>query len=134
MEKLNFRDVAFAVNGSAAFEAVRYDRKGFDLIFMGKVLLSPHHAHTDPPTDLSMPICDGFQAISLIRSLEKMQIRATPPDIPLPKPAVIAALTGLASQRDQEAARAAGADHYLTKPLKFSRLKELLVEWGISVK
>ena len=36
MEKLNFRDVAFAENGSIAFDIVRYDKKGFDLIFMGK--------------------------------------------------------------------------------------------------
>jgi len=39
MEKLNFRDVAFAENGSQAFDLVRYDRKGFDVIFMGKHLL-----------------------------------------------------------------------------------------------
>jgi CheY-like chemotaxis protein len=56
------------------------------------------------------------------------------PNVPLPQPALIVALTGLASQRDQDAARAAGADHFFTKPLKLSRLRELLVEWGIGVK
>lgn len=39
MEKLNFRDVAFAENGSQAFDLVRYDKKGFDIIFMGTHLL-----------------------------------------------------------------------------------------------
>jgi len=84
-------------------------------------------------TDLSMPVCDGFQCTSLIRSLEKMQLKITPLHVPPPSPALIVALTGLASQRDHDAARAAGADHFLTKPLKLSRLRQLLVEWGITV-
>lgn len=60
-----------------------------------------------------------------------MQAKTTPLDAHLPPPALIVALTGLASQRDQDAARAAGADHFLAKPLKLSRLRELLADWGI---
>jgi len=60
-----------------------------------------------------------------------MQLKITSPNAPLPPSALIVALTGLASQRDQDAARAAGADHFLTKPLKLSRLRELLADWGI---
>ena len=79
-----------------------------------------------------MPVCDGFQAIALIRTLEKINLDISPPNLPPPKPALIVALTGLASQRDQDAAREAGADHYITKPMKLSLLKRLLAEWGIS--
>lgn len=76
-----------------------------------------------------MPICDGFQSTHLIRSLEKLQLKV--PGNNEVKPALIVALTSLASQRDQDAAKAAGIDHFLTKPLGFSKLKELMEEWGI---
>lgn len=79
-----------------------------------------------------MPVCDGFQAISLIRTLEKINLEISPPNVPPPKRALIVALTGLASQRDQDTARNAGADHYITKPMKLSKLKELLIEWKVS--
>jgi CheY-like chemotaxis protein len=78
-----------------------------------------------------MPICDGFECTSLIRTLEKMQLKITPPNTPLPARALLVALTGQGDQDAQDRAKAAGADHFLTKPLKLSRLKELLVEWGI---
>jgi CheY-like chemotaxis protein len=130
MDKLRFKDVTIAENGKVAFEVVRRRIEGFDLIFMGgsSPTLSPYPL-TIP--DLSMPICDGFQCSSLIRTLEKMQLKVTPPDTPPPKPALIVALTGLASESDQDAAMAVGIDHFLTKPLKLSRLKELMVEWGV---
>lgn len=78
-----------------------------------------------------MPVTDGFEAISLIRVLENMETKVTRRNVTPPTPAVIVALTGLAAQRDRDAAMAAGADHYVTKPLKFSALRELLVEWGV---
>jgi CheY-like chemotaxis protein len=76
-----------------------------------------------------MPICDSFECTSLIRTLEKMQL--TPPNTPLPARALLVALTGQGDQDAQDRAIAAGPDHFLTKPPKLSRLKELLVEWGI---
>ena len=130
MDKLGFKDVTIAENGKVAFEVVRRRVEGFDLIFMGESssTISPYPLTI---TDLSMPICDGFQCSSLIRTLEKMQLKVTPPDTPPSKPALIVALTGLASERDQNAATAVGMNYFLTKPLKLSRLKELMVEWGI---
>ena len=77
-----------------------------------------------------MPVCDGFEATSLIRSLEKLQRKVPTSGTPPEPPALIVAVTGLASQRDQDTAKAAGIDYFLTKPLKLSRLKELLIEWG----
>ena len=68
----------------------------------------------------------------MIRALEEIQLSVLPPNSPKPTPALIVAVTGLASQRDRDAAAAAGADHYCTKPLKLARLKELLNEWGIT--
>jgi CheY-like chemotaxis protein len=130
MDKLGFKDITIAENGKVAFEVVRRRVEGFDLIFMGESSPTLSHYPLTIP-DLSMPICDGFQCSSLIRTLEKMQLKVTPPDTPPPKPALIVALTGLASERDQDAATAVGMDHFLTKPLKLSRLKELMVEWGI---
>jgi CheY-like chemotaxis protein len=130
MDKLGFKDITIAENGKVAFEVVRRRVEGFDLIFMGESSSTLSHYPLTIP-DLSMPICDGFQCSSLIRTLEKMQLKVTPPDTPPPKPALIVALTGLASERDQDAATAVGMDHFLTKPLKLSRLKELMVEWGI---
>jgi CheY-like chemotaxis protein len=62
-----------------------------------------------------------------------MQLKAASKDGSPPKPSVIVALTGLAAQRDRDAAVAAGADHYVMKPLKFSTLKILLVEWGVPI-
>ena len=38
MEKLDFHDVICAEDGRAAFDAVRYDKDGFDLILMGELL------------------------------------------------------------------------------------------------
>ena len=141
MDKLGFKDVTCAENGSEAFEKARRRVEGFDIIFMGTPALTyPHHFHTLDisltfpfSTDLSMPICDGFQCTSLIRNLEQMQLQITAPGTVPPTPATIIALTGLASQRDQDAAKEVGMDHFLTKPLKLSRLRELLVEWGYIV-
>ncbi|KAG9247471.1 M4GK, histidine kinase-group I protein [Calycina marina] len=114
LEKLDFHDITSVVDGGVAYEAVRFDRKGFDLIFM----------------DLSMPVCDGFESISLIRSLERVQQKITPSTCAKPRVALIVALTGLASQRDRDAAKTAGSDHYLTKPLKLAKLKEVMTDWG----
>jgi CheY-like chemotaxis protein len=115
MDKLGFQDVACAENGSIAFETVRLRPERFDLIFM----------------DLSMPVCDGFESTSLIRSLEKLQSKIPTLEASGQKPALIVAVTGLANQRDHDAARAVGIDHFLSKPLKLSKLRELLGEWGI---
>jgi CheY-like chemotaxis protein len=82
-----------------------------------------------------MPVCDGFTSIGLIRSLEKMQAKAVCREnqnrVPV-KNSFIVALTGLAAKRDQDAAKAVGADYFLTKPLKLSRLRELWIEWKIT--
>jgi CheY-like chemotaxis protein len=124
LERMHYTDITCAIDGSTAFEAVRRRIEGFELIFM----------------DLSMPIVDGFACTRMIRGLERLLQKFT--SIPTTanenssesgnvKPALIVALTGLAAQKDQDAARDAGADHFITKPLKLVRLKELMGEWGL---
>lgn len=66
--------------------------------------------------DLQMPVLDGLEATRIIRG----QID---PDIP------IIALTAAALKYDEEAARAAGMNDYLTKPFSADRLQAVLLKW-----
>jgi PAS domain S-box-containing protein len=86
-----------AESGAAALELARSRR--FDGIFM----------------DISMPGIDGVEAIKLIR------------DLPSPASAVpIVALTGHALAADRDRFIAAGADHYLSKPVSLPALAHIL--------
>lgn len=82
------------VNGSDAVEAFHAGgRTGqFDLILM----------------DMQMPVMDGLTATARIRALEKEQQRA---------PVPIIMLTANAMPEHRAEARAAGADHYIAKPV-----------------
>jgi CheY-like chemotaxis protein len=64
-----------------------------------------------------MPVMDGMTATSKIRKYEreKSMRRAT-----------VIALTGLASASAQLEAMQSGIDNYLTKPVNFGKLLELL--------
>ncbi|OBS18863.1 hypothetical protein FPOA_10589 [Fusarium poae] len=72
---------------------------------------------SDPPfdlvlMDLQMPVCDGISATQQIRLLEKTG----------DKTSVLFIITGQDSQKDREAANAAGADNYLVKPVGIKML------------
>jgi CheY-like chemotaxis protein len=75
-----------------------------------------------------MPVMDGFEATRETRSIEKERgfSRLT---TEAPIPAVIVALTGLASDRDEEKAYAAGVDIFITKPVQFESLEHLLKQY-----
>ena len=134
-----------AKNGKEAVEAVRkaaeVEGRGFDVIFM----------------DISMPVMDGFEATRLIRSYEKNsgKRRSSLSTVQSPvkasfaegqtdgadtgmamagdqriKRASVVALTGLASRRDRDTAEQCGFDKYLTKPVDFGRVGEILVRLG----
>jgi len=68
-------------------------------------------------TDLFMPKLDGFDATRRIRSAESRAGAARTP---------ILALTASASLEDAEAARAAGADAVLTKPIELAAMEEAI--------
>ncbi|QDS74125.1 hypothetical protein FKW77_009900 [Venturia effusa] len=69
--------------------------------------------------DLSMPVMDGMTASAKIRRYEKEQRIA---------PTTIVALTGLVSASAKLEALESGMDYYLTKPVNFGRLVEVLVD------
>ena len=71
-----------------------------------------------------MPVMDGFEATRQIRRMETGQERA-----PTAKESVIVALTGLASEEDENEAFDAGVDMFITKPVQFPRLSHLLHQY-----
>ncbi|KAJ5538198.1 hypothetical protein N7494_007677 [Penicillium frequentans] len=105
MKKRKLTDLMAAENGKLAVEAVEQAQHGFDIIFM----------------DMSMPVMNGFEATRAIRSMEREEDGRGP--------AVIIALTGLSSSRDESEALASGVDMFLTKPVSFKEVSRLLDEW-----
>ena len=73
----------------------------FDIVFM----------------DVQMPVMDGMDATRAIRSRGGVQ-------------PVIIAMTANAMQGDREACIQAGMDDYISKPLKFEGLVDILSRWG----
>jgi CheY-like chemotaxis protein len=77
--------------------------------------------------DISMPIMDGFQAISEIRRFEKQISNVqTNASSDIPHQSYIMALTGLGSDEARRAARDSGVDGFLLKPIKFKDVLPLL--------
>ncbi|KAJ5639609.1 uncharacterized protein N7484_007471 [Penicillium longicatenatum] len=105
MKKRRLTDLMAAENGKLAVEAVEQAQHGFDIIFM----------------DMSMPVMNGFEATRAIRAMEREDDGRGP--------AVIIALTGLSSSRDESEALASGVDMFLTKPVSFKEVSRLLDEW-----
>lgn len=107
MKKWKLTELDAAENGKLAVEAVEQMAKGYDIIFM----------------DISMPVMNGFEATRAIRSLEREN------EGDGCRPAIIIALTGLSSSRDESEALASGVDLFLTKPVSFKEVSRLLGEW-----
>lgn len=70
--------------------------------------------------DLSMPEVSGFDVASAVREMEH--------ETDGPR-TYIAALTGLVSDKDREAAFTAGVDEYVTKPAKLKDLQAVVSNW-----
>lgn len=66
---------------------------------------------------------DGFEATRNIRAIEKERNTGK-------KPAVIIALTGLSSQKDESEAIESGMNSFLIKPVAFKQVEKILDEWG----
>lgn len=67
--------------------------------------------------DCQMPELDGYDATKEIRKIEKKQQR---------KPSYIIALTAFALEGDREKCLQVGMDDYLSKPINFDELLEII--------
>ena len=113
MRKRKYDFVDSAENGQLAVEAAISQDEGYDIIFM----------------DISMPIMNGFEATRAIRKIEE-EARKRHGESASP-PAMIIALTGLASARDQTEAFTSGVDLFMTKPVSFKEVGRLLDNWEL---
>ncbi|WP_430885309.1 response regulator [Fusibacter sp. JL216-2] len=84
-------------NGKEAFEAVQSGQ--YDVVFM----------------DCQMPVMDGYEATKNIRQLDGNESKT-----------LIVALTASAFEKDRKKCYDAGMDDYITKPLNYKLLKDLL--------
>ncbi|WP_345419476.1 ATP-binding protein [Halioxenophilus aromaticivorans] len=96
------------INGLEAVAAVKARATGYDLILM----------------DCEMPELDGFDATRRIRDFERQQGRDATP---------IVALTAHALEEHREAVFACGMDYYLSKPMTFENLTDMLQNLGLMV-
>jgi len=90
-------------NGQQVLQAIA--RNDYDLVLM----------------DCQMPEMDGYQASQEIRRLESAH--------PERKPLVIVALTANAVSTDRDRCLQHGMDDYLSKPITYRRLMEVLAHW-----
>jgi CheY-like chemotaxis protein len=118
MKKRKYMDVFSAEDGQQAISVYR------DLISA-----SPPRPPDIIFMDISMPIMNGFEATRKIRKLESEFRDQFASPMETPNSALIIALTGLASGRDQSEAFTSGFDLYLVKPISFREVGRLLDNW-----
>ncbi|KAK6953354.1 hypothetical protein Daesc_005657 [Daldinia eschscholtzii] len=99
---------AEAVNGLEAVTQFKEAEEPFDFVLM----------------DLQMPVMDGLEATRQIREFE--QERAGEPTAA--PPSTIIAITGVGNEATRQEAMDAGMSQFLTKPVKFKALQQLLLE------
>ncbi|KAK5269050.1 hypothetical protein LTR99_009391 [Exophiala xenobiotica] len=105
--KRKYTRICQAEDGEQAVNAVTSAQQPFEVIFM----------------DISMPVLNGFEATRAIRQFEHEKSDGGDPG------AMIIALTGLASGKDQAEVFDSGCDIYMTKPVSFKEVGKLLDHW-----
>jgi len=117
-----------ASNGLEAVEKYKDEPRSFDTILMGKpcpqIPLTFQFSislqilrDTNGCIDMSMPVLDGMSATRAIREHERINDTSR---------SCIIALTGLASSSAKLEAWSSGIDHFLTKPVNYKELREIL--------
>lgn len=107
MKKLKLPYVE-ATNGLEALEKFRSAQEPFKFVLM----------------DLQMPVMDGLESTRRIRMYEQ--------DQDCKAPSMIIAITGVGSEETKKEAMDSGMSRYLTKPISFRVLKEILEKNDIS--
>lgn len=116
MRKRKYPITDEAENGLEAVNRFAEREEGYDIIFM----------------DISMPVLDGFGATRQIRNIEEKRRQKLGAGEEARTPALVIALTGLASSRDQDEAFKSGVDLFLTKPVAFKEVGKLLDNFSAS--
>lgn len=93
---------AEAVNGLEAFNKFKEAKVPFDYVLM----------------DLQMPVMDGLESTRKIREYER--------EVDSQNPATIIAITGVGSESVKKECMESGMTQFLTKPVKFKTLQQLL--------
>lgn len=110
--------VTLATNGLEAVQA-----------FEAALTADPPRPHQVIFLDISMPVMDGFEAATRIRTLEAERNAKLGP-LETPPQTLIIAVTGLASERDQSRIFEAGIDLYMCKPVSFKEMGKFLDRWS----
>ena len=76
--------------------------------------------HPNYKADISMPVMNGIDSTRAIRKVESERGQ---------RPATIIALTGLGSSSIRQEAFSSGINNFLTKPVGFNQLREILNNW-----
>lgn len=117
------------------YTAISSAQHGLEAVNTYRSLL--HATPPSPPSiilmDLSMPVMNGFEATRQIREIEA-EYNVKLEDGQAPHHALIIALTGLASIRDQKEAYTCGVDSYIMKPVSFAKLTKSLDDWTVDGK
>jgi CheY-like chemotaxis protein len=74
--------------------------------------------HTQPSSNATSP-----------SSYPSIDLHLSTPNLKLNKPALIIALTGFSSEKDQEMAFESGVDVFMTKPVRFREVGKILEGW-----
>ncbi len=96
-----------------------------DMVSSGReaVAMACRHHYDIVFMDCSMPDMDGFEATKEIRRLESNKMHT-----------IIVALTANAIKGFREKCLSAGMDEYLSKPIRSSKLQEIVTRWSVPLR
>ncbi len=101
-------NVEIAENGQEAIERVQQSTENYySMIFM----------------DVRMPVMNGYEAVEIIRSLERQDVKTVP----------IIAMTADAFAEDVKRAKDCGMNEHIAKPIDIDRLYDIMKQYNVAV-